>query len=504
MAERAIRPLVLTGKVVTFDPEQPVIERGAVYIAPNDPQSRGRIEAVTRARDRPPAGFDDAPRVDTGGALYPGLFDLHNHVAYNTLPLWSPPGRTEPYEKRTQWPRDPDYKPSINLPVNALNYLAGKAVLKYVETKAIVGGTTAIQGSARTGRPWEGWLVRNIEAETFGTGERSVFQSVRTLESSEQFADARRHLRAGEAYLYHLSEGTSPDLIEEYEDLRRRKCLAPGLAAIHCTALAEPQYEQWAPHGGSVVWSPFSNLWLYRDTTKVAEADQAGMRICLGADWSPSGSKNVLGELKVADLWNRDGLGRHFSDEALCRMVTVNPAQALGWEDRLGRLVAGVHGDVLVTSDRTRDPYRNLIEATERDVLFVAVNGEPFYGTSELMAQAQAENADAIRVGPHRGRRIVLVYPGIEDADMTWRQVLATLEEAQTDPEAYDRRVRAERRRQLRLQPDKPWDERKTKPRLDVSIPPLDSLTHDRAYFAAIRRAPLHGGLLDGVSEYYG
>ena len=64
-------------------------------------------------------------------------------------------------------------------------------------------------------------------------------------------------------------------------------------------------YDEWAPLGGSIVWSPFSNLWLYRGTTDVLAARAAGVRICLGADWSPSGSKNLLGELKVADLWNR-------------------------------------------------------------------------------------------------------------------------------------------------------------------------------------------------------
>jgi hypothetical protein len=36
-----------------------------------------------------------------------------------------------------------------------------------------------------------------------------------------------------------------------------------------------------------------------------------------------------------------------------------------------------------------------------------------------------------------------------------------------------------------------------------VRIPPLDTLVHDAAYFRAIERAPLHGGLLDGLRAYY-
>ncbi len=50
------------------------------------------------------------------------------------------------------------------------------------------------------------------------------------------------------------------------------------------------------------------------------------MRICLGSDWSPSGSKNLLGELKVADMWNREGMDKAFAPGELCAMATRNPA----------------------------------------------------------------------------------------------------------------------------------------------------------------------------------
>ena len=106
------------------------------------------------------------------------------------------------------------------------------------------------------------------------------------------------------------------------------------------------------------MWSPFSNLWLYRGTTDVLAARAAGVRICLGADWSPSGSKNLLGELKVADLWNRTHLDGELTAQEICAMATCNPADAINWGDRIGRLKAGLHGDVLVTTDRLDDPYR--------------------------------------------------------------------------------------------------------------------------------------------------
>jgi len=87
--------LVVTGRVVTFDAQRPVLDDGAVYVGDD-----GLIDAVQDRGDAPPAGFEHAHRVTSGGVVYPGLIDLHNHIAYNCLSLWSPPGRTEP----SAWP----------------------------------------------------------------------------------------------------------------------------------------------------------------------------------------------------------------------------------------------------------------------------------------------------------------------------------------------------------------------------------------------------------------
>jgi 5-methylthioadenosine/S-adenosylhomocysteine deaminase len=500
----AAMSLLVTGRVVTFDVERPVLDDGAVYVGDD-----GLIEAVQERTAPAPTGFEQAHRVASGGVVYPGLIDLHNHIAYNSLSLWSPPGRIEPYTSRTQWPRDRSYKGDIHDPVATLGAIAGKALLKYVETKAVVGGVTAIQGSAKTAHPYEGWLVRNVENETFRTKKRTVFQSVRTLATAEDFAGVRKRLNDGQAFIYHLSEGTDPKLVREFEDLRTHDCLGPHLGAIHCTALDDPQYGEWKPSGGSVIWSPFSNLWLYRDTTDVLAARDAGLTVCLGADWSPSGSKSLLGELKVADLWSRTHLDGQLGAQDICRMATCNPADALGWSDRIGRLRPGLHGDVAVMADRDPDPYANLLAATEADVRFVAVNGEPFYGLPSLLRGDGATNAEPIRVAG-RNRAIVLVYPDVPDADMTWRQVVDALEDARADPKRAHARVTAAFARgaePVRLLPDKPWDEPELlaaeMPTMAEKVPPLDSLAADAAYFRAIEASPLHGGILNGLVEYY-
>jgi 5-methylthioadenosine/S-adenosylhomocysteine deaminase len=496
-------PLILLGRLVTFDSGR-VIEDGALYIGEDE-----KIAAVQPAGEPAPEGFDGARRISTRGAIYPGLIDLHGHMVYNCLSLWSPAGRSEPYVSRYEWPRAGDYEARISDPANALGALAGKALLKYVEVKAVIGGTTAVQGSAKMAYPYEGWLVRNVEYETFKSGKKSVYQSALPLRSDADYEKDAGRMKEGNAFIYHLSEGTDPQLIDEYTKLREEDCLQPTLGAIHCTALGQGNFKDWAPHGGSLIWSPFSNLWLYADTTRVAEAKRAGLRICLGADWSPSGSKNVLGELKVADMWNATQLEGAFSDRELCEMVTANPAEALGWGERLGRLKVGLHGDVVVMSDRGGDPYRNLIESLERDVLLVAINGQPFYGTTQLIEASGAQHVEPIHLGRLR-RKVILIYPEVRDADMGWAEVLKDIEKAKADP--LGRYLEIEQLHKVGKPPpwlmtDKPWDDPAQTDKevpVTVRIPPLDPLTHDAAYFKALKASPLHQGKLDPVREYYG
>jgi 5-methylthioadenosine/S-adenosylhomocysteine deaminase len=93
---------------------------GAVWI-----DDDGLIAAVTPL-DAEPGGFAGTPRVAAGGVIYPGLIDLHNHLLYNTLPLWTEPTRTTPWTSHAQWPRQaPSYQANINDPAELLGKAAG-------------------------------------------------------------------------------------------------------------------------------------------------------------------------------------------------------------------------------------------------------------------------------------------------------------------------------------------------------------------------------------------
>src|SRR6267154_405224 len=102
----------LAGSVVTMNDAFAVRSDGIVYI------DQGCIVAVQDRGQPAPAGFAGVPVVETNGILFPGLIELHNHLSYNALPLWSPVPKK--FEHRDQWSVYKDYRPMISGPMTVI------------------------------------------------------------------------------------------------------------------------------------------------------------------------------------------------------------------------------------------------------------------------------------------------------------------------------------------------------------------------------------------------
>ena len=88
------RRWALSGRIVTMSGEDDVIDAGTIFM------EGSRIAAIVPAGNPPPAGFEAVAAVSTGGTIYPGLIELHNHLSYNVLPLWLVP---QAFQNRDQW-----------------------------------------------------------------------------------------------------------------------------------------------------------------------------------------------------------------------------------------------------------------------------------------------------------------------------------------------------------------------------------------------------------------
>ena len=302
--------------------------------------------------------------------------------------------------------------------------------MKYAEVMAVAGGVTAVQGSPSSDfDAWDSMLSRNIELYNFG--EDGIHTKVTTLVSDYQ----GNHIKSGNssgslnAWYLHLAEGVDEESRAEFDVLVANNLLVGELVVIHGTALGPAEFQQMGQAGTDLAWSPLSNLLLYGDTTDVVAADQAGVRISLAPDWGPSGSKNVLHELKVADLWNTNNLNSYFSDYDLATMVTKNPALGNNWDDSVGTINAGLYADLVVMDTFHEDPYRNLIEAIDADVRLTVVNGQPVFGDIDLMSTLKGDDWEIIE-GPGFDKAVDVTDRSEPEGTQSWARILADMEMA--------------------------------------------------------------------------
>jgi 5-methylthioadenosine/S-adenosylhomocysteine deaminase len=508
--------LVLVGRVVALDPSSVgAVSKGRVFIGDD-----GLIDAVTGMTGAAPAGFAGAPVVDVGDAyVMPGLIDLHNHLGYNTLPLWTEPKAKKAFAHHDSWTNAPTYRSSIGWPAWILANAEPEALLAYVQTRALVGGTTAIQGWPAANRQ-HSQILRNIDTEKSGTSRDLLFTSALT-KTPPELARMAQAESAGAGFIYHCAEGQQGSLVvREFSDAANAGCLKRTFIGVHCTSLSAADWTRWsAADAGAVVWSPFSNLWLYGQTTLVPRAIAQGVTVCLGSDWGPSGTKNVLGELKVAKVAS-DALGYGLTDQDLVSMLTINPGDVLKrcWSRQAGRLTPGGFGDVTVLrSKNTGTFWGDVVAATEKEVALVIVGGVPRYGDADLMTAGKAPTAGALTVAGIK-RQLAIPDPANPQKAWLWADITARLDKVRQDPAGALTKAEGKRAAfagpitsaaaPLQIMLDMPsgglaaFAGRPPKPE-DVVIPALPTLEHDKAFFTSIKGRGFHGTVLDGLATFY-
>jgi 5-methylthioadenosine/S-adenosylhomocysteine deaminase len=448
--------ILLRGTVVTMDSARTILNNGNVLVR------NGKIVAAWQGA-RVPAGtpVNNAVVVDLGsaGLIFPGLINLHNHPVFDMLELWPSPsshvqaalGRplgTEPYANRYQWnmigiTSPPEFRRLVDSPQLLLNSPIGlnlyPEVGKYAEVQALLGGETASQGGPLDPRV-DNILIRNVDDVNFGRSKiQSRVQSIDSMTATE-LSSLQSAMQNGQvdAWLVHLAEGVRDSQRRpgdtfssraEFGAIISKGLLTDNTVIIHGNGLEPDDFAAMraAPSirsdgngdglGAKLVWSPLSNLLLYGQTALVYHALQVGVLVSLGTDWTPSGSRSLLDELKIADIALRDprllGVDRDLIpslsiigktpnarddaeialDRRLVEMVTINPARTLRWNQEVGSIEPGKVADLLVITrpqhpsaeNLPNSPYRNLIDAGEKDVRLVLVNGEPLAGDVALM-----------------------------------------------------------------------------------------------------------------------
>ncbi len=387
----------IRGRVVTMDGAGTVLADGVVYIAGTD------IAAVVPAGEPPPVGFESVAVLRTAGTIYPGLIELHNHLSYNCLQLWQVP---RPFTNRGQWSTGPDYRRLVSGPMQVLGKTPSlvPALVRFVEAKCLVAGVTTSQGialysNAGIARFYHG-VVRTVE-EPDDPALPPAHSRIPDVAAADLAAFAAE-LARDHRLLLHLAEGTDDSARRHFQALQLPDgswAISDHLIGIHSVGLQPADIAVFAAHRAAMVWSPLSNLLLYGATADVAAMKASGVMIGLGSDWSPSGSKNLLGELKVAQLVSAHAAGGPiFTDRELVAMATSTPARMLGWDAAIGSIEAGKRADLIAVAGTSADPYSGLIAAGERDLVLVMIGGVAACGQPHLV-EPFTSTGESVRIG---------------------------------------------------------------------------------------------------------
>ncbi|MGD2179277.1 MAG: amidohydrolase family protein, partial [Anaerolineae bacterium] len=411
----------LHGHVVTMNDAREVVRRGYVEILGD--------ETMAIHRHRPPA----IPVAHTGGLIFPGLIDSHNHPPYNVLdriPL------QETFTERYQWQQKPLYGAFqtqlfqiANYGGNPDAYAQYENLAKLAEVRALTAGTTAIQGVYGYFRPavaHQGIVIDNIER--YPTRAYPETFPLRQTEASWQDLATENW----ERFIIHLSEGTSEAALQEFYTWQHWGMLDARTTIIHGVPYGKPEWAAMAEVGAHLIWSPTSNLVLYGTTPDIPGALAAGVNVALAPDWTPSGARHILEELKRASRINTEQWGGLITPLQFAEFVTRNAADAAGVQRFMGQITPAYRANLMVIPGSPSHPYDDLLRAEPANVRLVVVDGRPMYGNPGILRQLDVvDGVETIRVGGAlQGLAIQVEAHAIPESDRPFAEILTELTEA--------------------------------------------------------------------------
>ena len=369
--------LLITATILADDE---ILESGSVLV-----DASGNIAQVGCDL---PVPADTAVLVCPNAIVTPGFVNAHDHIFYNHAAPSAPP--TERYAHRHQW--------RLGLEGHtqpAYERATSDEQLAWSELRQVLAGTTAIAGMGGVPGLARNLDIPKLDAEdrlppSFATvfplgdaaglmlGRGCAYPSVVTPQEFGQASAFQAHVAEGVDVRAQNEIGCVMDSLEFAADLPKAFVHMVGTSAEDAAALKDADV--------SIVWSPRSNIALYGHTANVTMFDRLGMNIALSTDWLPSGSMNMLRELRCAADYSRDYLDGYFSSFQLWQMATVNSARSFGLQDQIGSIAPGLIADIAVFVDGpSADPYEDLIYAADSDVIINFRAGEVLAGRTDIL-----------------------------------------------------------------------------------------------------------------------
>jgi guanine deaminase len=144
----------------------------------------------------------------------------------------------------------------------------------------------------------------------------------------------------------------------------RYHLLGPKTLLGHCIHLTDREVEVIAATKSVAVWCPTSNLFLGSGMFNHDRVQKAGARIAIGTDVGGGTSYSMLRTLDEG-YKVMQGQGQRLNPLRSFYLVTLGNARALGFEGRIGSLVAGADADLVVLDARATPQMALRMEAVD-------------------------------------------------------------------------------------------------------------------------------------------
>ena len=430
MSERKA-DLILTGQyLLTMDPQQTLIERGAIAIAGDTILAVGPGEELL-------ARYSGATVIaEPRGLIMPGLVNVHTHAAMalfrglaDDLPLM-------------QWLQEYIFPKEATL-TGEVVYQA--TLLSLCEM--IKSGTTsfcdmylfaddvarAVELSGM--RAWLGEVLYDFPSPNYGELENGFAYTQAllerycnhplitvTIDPHAVYTCAPDLLirlgvlarEQGALYVIHLAENEEEvrTCLERYgrtpvAHLEALGLLGPQVVAAHCVMLSEAEIALLAARGVKVAHCPESNLKLASGIAPVVQMLAAGIVVGIGTDGSASNNNvDMFGEMNTAAKIHKvDRMDpTAMSAATTLHTATLGGAAVLGADGYIGSLEAGKKADCIVLDlnqphlTPIYHPVSHLVYAARgSDVIHSVINGRVVMRDRQLLTLDEAAIFTRIR-----------------------------------------------------------------------------------------------------------
>lgn len=328
---------------------------------------------------------DTVIELDTNDLIFPGLINSHDHLLGNYFPRVG----SGPYLNWRPWDNDLKSAPIYQ----ERGHITNEDLYQLASFRNIVSGVTTVQDHIPH-------IVNENFIDQLPVGVIKKYSLGHECSSYDLKWGAgitpehQKAIKENIPFITHLEEGFDEEATKGIDILNELKALDEYTVLVHGIAFSEDDIRLIKEKQSHVVWCPYSNYFMFKETTNIRSLLKNGVNVALGTDSPMSGSLNILEEMKFAHSLYQELYHEDLDFKEIVKMVTVNAAKALRLPD-IGEIAPGKQADLtIIQGGNPKKPYQSLVESEFNSIKLVIREGKPLYGNLNFKSWFTSSHAN--------------------------------------------------------------------------------------------------------------